>query len=122
MFAVERAGDLSPLLGLGVHWRTELSAHALGYRLTALRAWGGAMGSGELPWWNPTGNPESAQGGSGDVLVGFLGGLLAQPALVAEAMRAIRGAVFHHGSAADRLEALGEPWDAADLSRTIRWG
>ena len=78
--------------------------------------------AGELPWWNPTGNPGLAQGGSGDVLAGFLGGLLAQPALAAEAMRAIRGAVFHHGAAADRLEASGEPWDAADLSRAIRWG
>jgi NAD(P)H-hydrate epimerase len=78
--------------------------------------------AGDLPWWNPTGNPGLAQGGSGDVLVGFLGGLLAQPALAAEAMRAIRGAVFHHGAAADRLEASGEPWDAADLSCAIRWG
>jgi len=78
--------------------------------------------AGERPWWNPTGNPGLAQGGSGDVLAGFLGGLLAQPAMAAEPMRAIRGAVFHHGAAADRLEASGEPWDAADLSRNIRWG
>jgi ADP-dependent NAD(P)H-hydrate dehydratase / NAD(P)H-hydrate epimerase len=78
--------------------------------------------AGEPPWWNPTGNPGLAQGGSGDVLAGFLGGLLAQPAMAAEPMRAIRGAVFHHGAAADRLEASGEPWDAAELSRAIRWG
>ena len=31
---------LSPLPGLGVHGGTEPSAHALGYHLAALRAWG----------------------------------------------------------------------------------
>ena len=32
-------GFLSPLPGLAVHWETEPSAHALGYHLSALRAW-----------------------------------------------------------------------------------
>jgi hypothetical protein len=36
----EEAGNLSPLPGLGVHVGTEPSAHALGYRLTTLWAWG----------------------------------------------------------------------------------
>ena len=55
------AGVLSPLPGLGVHVGTEPSAHALGYRLTALRAWGLGLEQG---WW------------SGFVsLVSFMGGI-----------------------------------------------
>lgn len=52
---------------------------------------------------NSSGNPFLAQGGSGDVLAGFLGGLLAQPALQADPLLAMRYAVFEHGAAADRL-------------------
>ncbi len=40
-----RAGSVAPL-GLGVHGGTEPSAHALGYRLSALRAWGHGVGIG----------------------------------------------------------------------------
>ena len=36
---------------------------------------------------NPSGNPYLAQGGSGDVLAGYLAGLLAQPALRADRLR-----------------------------------
>jgi ADP-dependent NAD(P)H-hydrate dehydratase / NAD(P)H-hydrate epimerase len=39
---------------------------------------------------NSSGNPGLAQGGSGDVLAGFLGGLLAQPALAADPLQTIR--------------------------------
>jgi hypothetical protein len=39
-------GVLSPRLGLGVHGGTEPSAHALGYHLSALRAWGWGLGQG----------------------------------------------------------------------------
>ncbi|MBI3415987.1 MAG: NAD(P)H-hydrate dehydratase [Verrucomicrobia bacterium] len=59
-------------------------------------------GSGEI-FVNSSGNPFLAQGGSGDVLAGFLGGLLAQPALQTDPSTAIRFAVFEHGAAADRL-------------------
>jgi hypothetical protein len=41
-------GVLSPLSELGVHGGTEPSAHALGYHLAALRAWGHGSGQG---WW-----------------------------------------------------------------------
>jgi len=51
---------------------------------------------------NSTGNPRLAQGGSGDVLAGYLGGLLAQPALQRDVLRTIRYAVWRHGLAADR--------------------
>ena len=40
MIAFVGEGVLSPLPGLGVHGGTEPSAHALGYRLPALRASG----------------------------------------------------------------------------------
>ncbi len=49
-------------------------------------------------WINPTGGPALATAGTGDVLAGMIGGLLAQgyPAL-----EAVRGAVWLHGRAAD---------------------
>ncbi len=57
--------------------------------------------SGEITV-NSTGNPLLARGGSGDVLAGFLGGLLAQPAMAADSGPTIRFAVWEHGSVADR--------------------
>lgn len=99
----------------------QLSA-AFGGAWVILKGPGTLVGrSGEWPWWNPTGNAGLAQGGSGDVLAGFLGGSLAQPALWADPMRTLRGAVFRHGEAADRLEAGGEPWSAEQLADGIRW-
>ena len=68
---------------------------------------------------NPTGNPGLAQGGSGDVLAGFAGGLLAQPALQADPLKTVRYAVWKHGAAADRLEALRRNWTAEDLAAEI---
>ena len=94
----------------------------LGKAWVVLKGQGTLVGrSGELPWWNPTGNAGLAQGGSGDVLAGFLGASLAQPALAADIVRTLRGAVFRHGQAADRLEATREPWSAEDLARLVRW-
>jgi NAD(P)H-hydrate epimerase len=53
---------------------------------------------------NPTGGPALATGGSGDVLAGVIGGLLAQgPAAAADAARA---GVFVHGRAGERLERV----------------
>ena len=49
---------------------------------------------------NPTGGPELATGGSGDVLAGMIGALLAQGVSAADAARA---AVFVHGLAGERL-------------------
>ncbi len=51
---------------------------------------------------NPTGNPGLAMGGSGDVLAGLLGGLLAQGM---DAGSAARAGVWLHGAASDRLRA-----------------
>jgi NAD(P)H-hydrate epimerase len=49
---------------------------------------------------NPTGGPELATGGSGDVLSGVIGALLAQGVSAADAARA---GVYVHGLAGDRL-------------------
>lgn len=68
---------------------------------------------------NPSGNPYLAQGGSGDVLAGFIAGLLAQPALQADVARTVRYAVWQHGAAADALQARCRNWLVEDLVREI---
>lgn len=55
---------------------------------------------------NPSGNPRLAQGGSGDLLAGFIGGCLAQPAWHEDVLLALRYAVWQHGAAADVLSGL----------------
>ena len=64
---------------------------------------------------NPSGNPHLAQGGSGDVLAGFIAGLLAQPELQSGAGRTIRYAVWQHGATADALQARQANWVVEDL-------
>ncbi|MBF0153164.1 MAG: NAD(P)H-hydrate dehydratase [Magnetococcales bacterium] len=53
-------------------------------------------------WINDTGNPGMAAGGSGDLLTGIIGGLLAQGWPVASA---VRGGVWLHGAAGDAVAA-----------------
>ena len=64
---------------------------------------------------NSSGNPHLAQGGSGDVLAGFIAGLLAQPPLQADVGKTLRFAVWQHGAAADRLQAMRKNWMVEDL-------
>ncbi len=64
---------------------------------------------------NSSGNPYLAQGGSGDALAGYLGGLLAQPALQADPVTALRFAIWEHGAAADRLQECQPGWTVEDL-------
>ena len=64
---------------------------------------------------NSSGNPHLAQGGSGDVLSGFIAGLLAQPALQADVGKTLRLAVWQHGAAADALQAVRTNWVVEDL-------
>jgi ADP-dependent NAD(P)H-hydrate dehydratase / NAD(P)H-hydrate epimerase len=64
---------------------------------------------------NPSGNPFLAQGGSGDVLAGFLAGLLAQPELQKDVGKTIRFAVWQHGNTADKLQAAQKNWVIEDL-------
>jgi len=71
--------------------------------------------SGEI-FVNSTGNPNLAQGGSGDTLAGFLAGLAAQPLIHANVSKAIRFAVFEHGAAADRLNKERGNWTPEDLA------
>jgi NAD(P)H-hydrate epimerase len=71
---------------------------------------------------NPTGNPGLATGGTGDVLTGIVGGLLAQ-GLDPEA--AVRAAVYLHGLAGDlaaseRGQAGLLAGDVADLVPAAR--
>jgi hydroxyethylthiazole kinase-like uncharacterized protein yjeF len=63
---------------------------------------------------NPTGNPGMASGGTGDVLTGMIGGLVAQGLVPLEA---VKWAVFLHGLAGDRAaHAVGEvPLIASDI-------
>jgi NAD(P)H-hydrate repair Nnr-like enzyme with NAD(P)H-hydrate dehydratase domain len=74
--------------------------------------------SGEV-FVNSSGNPHLAQGGSGDVLAGYLAGLLAQPALQVDAARTIRYAVWQHGAAADRLQRAHANWVVEDLVEAL---
>ena len=64
---------------------------------------------------NSSGNPHLAQGGSGDLLSGYLAGLLGQPRLQDDPGSAIRYAVWQHGAAADRLQQRQANWVVEDL-------
>ncbi len=68
---------------------------------------------------NPSGNPHLAQGGSGDLLAGFLTGLLAQTALQTDAQKTLRYAVWQHGAAADQLQAERKNWTIEELAEVI---
>jgi NAD(P)H-hydrate epimerase len=68
---------------------------------------------------NSSGNPQLAQGGSGDLLAGFIAGLLAQPALQADVEKVLRYAVWAHGAAADKLSAACSNWTVEDLAAEI---
>jgi ADP-dependent NAD(P)H-hydrate dehydratase / NAD(P)H-hydrate epimerase len=75
-------------------------------------------GHGEL-FVNSSGNPELGQGGSGDVLAGYLGGWLAQPLLREDVRLLIRHAVWEHGHAAELLSARQRAWEMAELVATL---
>ena len=68
---------------------------------------------------NSSGNPHLAQGGSGDLLGGYLTGLLAQPALQADPEKTICYGVWQHGAAADRLTDTRKNWVVEDLAAEI---
>jgi hydroxyethylthiazole kinase-like uncharacterized protein yjeF len=70
--------------------------------------------SGEI-FVNSSGNPFLAQGGSGDTLSGYLGGLLAQPDLQRHPPKTVACAVWQHGAAADRLQDSGRRWVVEEL-------
>jgi NAD(P)H-hydrate epimerase len=71
---------------------------------------------------NSSGNPGLAQGGSGDLLAGYIAGRLAQPLLQNEPLRALRYAIFEHGAAADRLSTRGVNWIVEELAGELGAG
>jgi NAD(P)H-hydrate epimerase len=68
---------------------------------------------------NNSGNPYLAQGGSGDVLAGYLAGLLAQPAWQTLPLHTVRFAVWQHGMTADRLSASTRNWTIEELAQHL---
>ena len=98
----------------------ELSAR-YGHAWVVLKGHQTLMGSGQGAYYvNSTGNPYLAQGGSGDLLAGFLGGLLAQPRLQeAGIAKTIGFGVWRHGRAADDLQERGQSWTIDDLAHVI---
>jgi NAD(P)H-hydrate epimerase len=78
------------------------------------------IGSGENEVLvNPTGNPGLGQGGSGDLLAGYLAGLLVQPLLREDVGLTIRYAAWQHGAAADELASQASNWVVEDLAKRI---
>jgi hydroxyethylthiazole kinase-like uncharacterized protein yjeF len=76
------------------------------HAFVVLKGAGSICASPEGIWTiNSTGNPGLASGGTGDVLAGVLGALLAQRL---DAWRALQYAVCLHGAAADSLVARGK--------------
>jgi hydroxyethylthiazole kinase-like uncharacterized protein yjeF len=68
---------------------------------------------------NSSGNSFLAQGGSGDLLAGFITGFLAQPLLHERAGEIIRYAVWRHGLAADELSARHSRWTIDQLAEIL---
>jgi NAD(P)H-hydrate epimerase len=71
--------------------------------------------TGEI-YVNSSGNPFLAQGGSGDLLGGYIAGLLAQPAWQEEPLQTLRYAVWQHGAAADYLARTQRNWSVEELA------
>lgn len=124
-------GEMARLCGVSV---AEIQADREGYAAW-LAARSGAVvvlkGAGSLVadpggalYLNTTGGPLLASGGTGDVLAGLVGALMAQGL---DALSAARSAVFLHGAAGDRLaEQLGDAGllasDLADGLPQVRAG
>jgi NAD(P)H-hydrate epimerase len=68
---------------------------------------------------NSSGNPHLAQGGSGDLLGGYLAGLLAQPEWRQDPLLAVRYGVWQHGAAADHLAETQSNWTIEDLAQWL---
>ena len=65
---------------------------------------------------NSSGNPYMGQGGSGDVLSGYIAGLVAQPMLQSDIAKTLRFAVWQHGATADALQEKKKIWVVEDLA------
>jgi len=72
--------------------------------ITILKGVGSLISNGSEVFINTTGNAGLASGGTGDVLAGMIGSLIAQGLAVLEACKT---AVYLHGAAADSLASRG---------------
>ena len=72
---------------------------------------------------NPTGTPSLAQGGTGDVLAGFLGGLLAHPLHEEGTLcRKTSYAVYRHGLSAEKLDQkMRHGFQVGEGSPSAKW-
>ncbi len=68
---------------------------------------------------NNTGNPYLAQGGAGDLLAGYLGGLIAQPELQRDVVQLLRFGVWQHGATADTLAETTPGFTIEDLASAL---
>jgi hydroxyethylthiazole kinase-like uncharacterized protein yjeF len=68
---------------------------------------------------NGSGNAGLAQGGTGDLLTGFITGWLAQPACQKDPLPALLYAVWEHGAAADRLSERRRNWIVEELATEL---
>jgi hydroxyethylthiazole kinase-like uncharacterized protein yjeF len=68
---------------------------------------------------NSSGNPHLAQGGSGDLLAGYLAGLVAQPSLRSDPTTTLRYGVWEHGAAADLLQSSRPGWIVEELATAL---
>jgi NAD(P)H-hydrate epimerase len=68
---------------------------------------------------NNTGNPFLGQGGTGDLLAGYIAGLLAPPGTASDPLEGIRFAVWKHGASADRLSAIRPRWIVEELAAEL---
>lgn len=86
-------------------------------RVALLKGPGTVVAGGGRTSINPTGGPVLATGGSGDVLSGVVGALLARGC---EARDAARIGAWIHGRAGDRLAAVrADGWTASDVADAI---
>ena len=68
---------------------------------------------------NGSGDSGLAQGGTGDLLAGLMGGWLAQPGVQRDPLLALRHAVWEHGAAAERLTARRANWVVEELAAEL---
>lgn len=125
-------GEAGRLLGMGA---TEVQQDRVGVVRRLSRRFGDCLvvlkghqslvGGAEGPLHvNSSGNPGLAQGGSGDVLGGYLAGLLGQPALQEIPSLTVRYGVWEHGATGDILEGERGNWTSEDLAEALgdaRW-
>lgn len=102
---------------------TRKLSRQFGNCFVVLKGWHTVIGRAEGPVLiNSSGNPSLGQGGSGDLLTGYLGGLLGQPLLQRDPAKTIAFGVWQHGTAADKLQATRPNWTVEELAGMLGSG